>query len=265
MISEIIKKIMEFLPKESQMWIYPILLAVFCYKPFSDFVGDLKKKKANRLKEALTEGNDYLDEDSKKFIQSNLSEYYFKQAVGLDITQDFRKALMKLYQKDNCPVSWQHFRRVIYYMKYDNNEIIGVKIPIIIEIIGFLCASFGIALAVKTILLYHKYIINNKFNDISDLIVFLLLMAVCTIFALVSMAFIVRPYLIYKSAKFVNRHAQKDNIKYKPTCWYEKSIRDNDGISERSWIQWLKDKWRLLRWLYQIMVLILAYVILYFF
>lgn len=217
----IIEKIQETLPvgKEFTFVLYFLPLIGLVYKPLKDFWHDVKRGRIKKLEETLN--SPYLDADTKKFIEANLSEEYFKLGTGMALSYGFRIKLMQLYHKDNSPIAFMHYKRVMDYMKYQNGEIEQVKIPRVIEVMGYIMVVLGCSLFLNTLVLFCKLLNLNwmTVNSGQDWLMILGLYLLCTFFFIVSLFLIVKPYAIYCSAKYIN---QQIGVPY--DCWYYTSV-----------------------------------------
>lgn len=257
MILETIKYIQETAPfgKEFAFVLSLLLLIGLVYKPMMSFWHDFKRGRIKKLEEVLN--SSYIDADTKKFIEANLSEEYFKLGTGMALSHDFRVKLMQLYHKNNSPIAFVHYKRVMDYMKYEGGEIKQVRIPKFLEIIGYCMVVLGLTMLVKIVIWYFQSFFTGKqysLNSIQDLLNILGLYLLFVFFVVISVFLVVKPYIIYTSAKFVNRQ-----IGAKYESWYYQALyyrnrmgvnRTREGVRLRSRFNFRK--------LYYIVILLLA-------
>lgn len=198
--------------------LYMALLIGLLYKPIISFFYGFKRNKINKLNEAYK--FDGLDTKTKNFISESLSEEYFKLATGLSGNKNFRTELIKLYEKNNFALEFMHYKRVFYYMKYKNNRFKCVRIGKIEQLFGYLLAISGFyILFVAVTLLFILYTLpKGSIKTTSDVWLALGLFMLTIIFMFIGSIFILRPLLIYRSSKFVNRQIGDTGF----TCLYHR-------------------------------------------
>lgn len=204
--------------------IFIMLLVGLLYKPLKSFWYDISRSRLNKLKDAY-DFTGY-DINTKKFLETSLSEEYFKLTTGLSLGFGYQEKLMELYLKDNAPVAFHHYKRVAEYLKFNSDKTIKpIKIPKFSQIIGYLQEILGFYLLVSSILIFIKlshiiHLNSNKlsFDEILIVIGIWILLGAILFFGIIC---ILRPYIIYKSSVHVNRQMGYTDF----TCFYHRALQ----------------------------------------
>lgn len=213
-------------------WIYLIIPILLSIKPVKNFFDDIKKSRIKTLQMVLLEGENYLENNTKKFLKGNLEEEYFKLATGLYLSKGFQNAMMDLYDNDNCNVSFDHFKRASGYMKYDSlsNKIINVKIHWLETLFGLLFVFSGFLLVFMMIALAFTILLWEKSWS------FLILLIMMWVLFFIGLVMIGKPYSIYNSCKNVQRKIDPNQT----VCFYQRvSKKPKEDRSLRYyWERW---------------------------
>lgn len=204
-------------------WIYLVIPIFVSIRPVMNFWGDIKQSRIKKLRMVLSEGDSYLGDNTKEFLKENLEEEYFKLATGVHISQGFQRAMMELYRKDNCGVSFYHFKRAIPYMDYDsaNNCFRSVKIHWLETLFGLSISFSGIFIFVKAVAFFTMLPKLQTENGWFLLIFFVLIF----ILGFIGVFMIFHPYSIYKSCKHIQSKISHNQI----VCWYQKVPKQHNG------------------------------------
>lgn len=231
-MNDILKIINELgINKQFTPIIYSLLLLGILYKPIKSFIHDFTRNKINKLEESYNFNGH--DEKTKEFLKASLSEEYFKLATRLSLGSGYQEKLMELYQKNNAPVAFHHYKRVAEYFKFDDDKnIIPIKISKLSQIIGYCQAIFGFYL-LGSVVSFSLNIFNRKimenFHEILAPAGIIILLVIILLFGLF---FILKPYFIYKSSVYVNKQIGSTDF----TCYYHKALKNKLlGIPARLW------------------------------
>lgn len=224
-IMNIIKQIEDtgLLGKAFSVTLHILVAIVIVYKPLNKFWRDVKLGRVKKLEEALN--SPYLDENTKKFIEANLSEEQFKLVMGMSLSHGFRIKLMELYYKDNSPIAFMHYERVINFMEYKNGEIQRVKIPKFVEILGYCMVASGLMICTKIVVLafFVKPLFVKLLTENLEQVWWIIgFWVVCAIVFVIGFLLILQSYGIYYSAKLINKQIGGVELKY--YCWYYQSL-----------------------------------------
>ena len=205
--------------------VYIMLLAGLLYKPLKSFWYDISRSRLNKLKEAY----DFTghDDNTRKFLETSLSEEYFKLTTGLSLGFGYQEKLMELYLKDNAPVAFHHYKRVAEYLKFNSDKTIQpIKIPKLFQIIGYFQEILGFYLLGSSALIFINlsHIIKDNSNKLGSNEILLVTGILVLLWAilLIGFFFILKPYIIYKSSVYVNRQMGYTNF----TCFYHRVLTE---------------------------------------
>ena len=193
--------------------VYIMLLAGLLYKPLKSFWYDISRSRLNKLKEAY----DFTghDDNTRKFLETSLSEEYFKLTTGLSLGFGYQEKLMELYLKDNAPVAFHHYKNIQ-----------PIKIPKLFQIIGYFQEILGFYLLGSSALIFINLsnIIKDNSNKLGSNEILLVTGILVLLWAilLIGFFFILKPYIIYKSSVYVNRQMGYTNF----TCFYHRVLTE---------------------------------------
>ncbi len=155
------KAIIGFIGGETPVWILFVVLVVTLLMNYKDILHTLNDFKASRFKKLEDAINcDWVDDDKKDILKTELSELHIVEATGIKASPEVRDRLLYVYSQKKCNVRLEHFQRSARVLKIDNGELkasigtlhrgwlyveIGISLAIFLGVMFLIAASFALS------------------------------------------------------------------------------------------------------------------------